>query len=167
MKKYLYILLVLICLKSVSYCQMYSLCGVNLLTTPNESRSLFKTFALDKSDYLSRTYIGVNYDNVILHLSYTNTNTEDTIDNDENYKLTGIDRIYNNSSLEEWAKKVYLFKLYFKVEPKISVVEDLTLRVASWKFVQTNTIFNVIYNGSKGITSEMLFYALYQLNPND
>ena len=166
MKK-LYILLVLLCLKSVSYCQMYSLYGVNLLTTPSESRSLFKTFALDKSDYLSRTYIGVNYDNVTLHLSYMNTNTEDTIDNDENYKLTNISRIYNNSSLEEWAKKVYSFKLYFKAEPKISVVEDLTLRVANWKFVQTNTIFNVLYNGSKRITSEWLFYALYQMNPNN
>ena len=167
MRKNLYILLVLLCLKSVSYCQMYSLYGVNLLTTPNESRSLFKTFSLEESGYLSRTYIGVNYDNVTLHLSYTNTNTEDTIDNDENYKLTGIDRYYNNSSFEEWAKKVYLFKLYFKVEPKISVLEDLQIRVASWKFVQTNTVFNVIYSESKRITSEMLFYALYQMNPNN
>ena len=156
MKKNLYILIVLLCLKSVSYCQMYSLYGINLLTTPNESRSLFKTFTLEESNFRSKTFIGVNYDNVTLHLSYININQEEMID--ENYKLIRISRIYNNSSFEEWAKKIYLFKLYFKIEPKISVLEDLPARIANWKFVKTNTIFNVIYNESKRRTVEGLSY---------
>ena len=155
--KYLHIFCIIICIECVSYSQMYSLYGIDLLTTPNVSESLFKTFTLEEDDYLSKKYIGVTYDNIILHLSYMKT-SGNSIDDDEKYKLTIISRIYDNSSFEEWVSKVELFRLYFKVEPEISVLEDLTLRIANWKFVQTNTIFNVLYNESGRRTIEVLSY---------
>ena len=137
---------------------MHTLYGITLTVTPEESKSALTSFTLVESDILSKEYIGVNYDNVTLHLSYLNTSTEST--SSENYRLNRISRIYYDSSYNEWAKKVYLFETGLGIKPKVSSVDGMPVKIANWRFPQTNTIFNVIYNETEQRTVEMLSYDL-------
>lgn len=161
MKKMVSIIIPAIVSISITFGQMHTLYGITLTITPEDTKSLTVSFKLVESDILSKEYIGINHDDVTLHLSYTNTNTESMISN--NYHLTMISRIYDESSYDEWSKKVYLFQTFLGLEPNISAVDGLPLRIATWRFTQTNTIFNVMYNESKRRTVEMLSYDLLAL----
>jgi len=117
--------------------------GVQLLTSLDEIKDTFYSLQLVVNNNLTPVFEGqrMNSD-PLLSLEFLDINMggKET----PSYKLTGVARVEYQRNLDIWSSIISSYVPTIGMQPKI--IENYPLKMAVWRFPETNTILNVSYN---------------------
>ena len=131
--------------------------GVQLLTSLDEIKDTFYSLELVVNHDLTPVLKGQRMSSEpFLSLEFLDINmgSKDA----KSYKLTGVTRVEYQRSLDIWSAVISTYVTEIGIQPDI--IENYPLKMAVWRFPETNTILNVSYNYQAQLVIERLNWDL-------
>jgi hypothetical protein len=122
---------------------VYQLYGIQLLSSLSDIQQQSLSIRIAVEDPISPVFEGVFFSGgPLLSLEFSKlTSSGDLLDS---YKLTGISRVDLHRNLNTWTGLVMSYSKSIGLYPE--VIENGTLKMAVWRFSDTNSVLNVSFN---------------------
>ncbi len=162
MKQSRRIIVTIMCILAVSTSlhsqqSVYQLYGVQLLSSLSVIREQSLSMRIAVEDPISPVFEGVfSSGGPLLTLEFSKLTTSDDLL--DSYKLTGIARVDLQRNLNTWTALVMSYSKSIGSYPE--VIENGALKMAVWRFTDTNSVLNVSFNYADNRIIERLTWDL-------